>query len=326
MERQVAAVSLWRPGFTRFDTSEAPPRERFDYWCALFPLLDMQPMEPRETYRSIALSCAGDDGTVFAYMRAGPTASHFAEGRDERVMLSLFLGGGALVRHGRGREDAAVAGTGFNLLDCTGNSRTLAGAGHESLHLSFPRSRVVEVMGDQPAGDGASFRHLPDTPLGHILKASLAAVARHGAALDAHSAARTMEALGTLGLAFLAQFRPKGVNGDETTVDRHVFEAACSYIDAHLHDASLGVERVARAARCSRTQLYRLFARRGLSVASHIRELRLLRSRSMLRDPLIALADVALRSGYSDLPAYGKAFKRRFGMPPSEWRLEAMEA
>ena len=327
MEQQAAVSALWRPRFTRFDTSEAPPGERFDSWCALFPLLDMQPMESLETYRSIALSCAGDDGTVFSHMQAGPTATHFVEGRDERVMLSLLTGGGVLVRHGRGRsrEDTVVAGSGFNLVDCASDTRTLSHRGHEALHLSFPRARVAELLGYHPAGDGAAFRHLPDTPLGHVLEASLAAAARHGAALDAQSAAGMMEALGRLGMAFLAQFRPKGSGDGEPSMDRHLFDAACSYIGAHLHDQALGVERVARAVRCSRAHLYRAFARRGLSIAGHIRELRLLRSRSMLRAPCRPLAEIAVRSGYGDLPAYGKAFRRRFGMSPGEWRMEAME-
>ena len=59
-------------------------------------------------------------------------------------------------------------------------------------------------------------------------------------------------------------------------------------------------------------------------MAAHLRELRLLRSRALLRDAKLSISEVAVHSGYGDLPAYSKAFKRRFDMAPSEWRNDAM--
>jgi len=323
MEREATTPSLWGPGFTRFDTTAAPLREGFDYWCSLFPLLHMRPLRS-DPYRSTALACAGDDGTVFSWMRADPTASHFRDARDERVMLSLIIRGGAQVRHGSRREDAMLPGLGLNLLDCANPARTTSRHGHESLHLSLPRSRVVALLGPSPAGDGASFRHLPNTPLAKILKTNLMALARHGMALDPASAARAVELVSGLAMSYLALLRPERGQHDPPAIDRHLFDAACRYMEAHLDDPALTAESVATALRCSRAHLYRLFARRGLPVAAHLRELRLLRSRALLRDAKLSISEVAVHSGYGDLPAYSKAFKRRFDMAPSEWRNDAM--
>jgi methylphosphotriester-DNA--protein-cysteine methyltransferase len=35
-----------------------------------------------------------------------------------------------------------------------------------------------------------------------------------------------------------------------------------------------------------------------------------------------SLGTLAFECGYSDLSAFGKAFRRRFGMSPSEWRAQ----
>ncbi|WP_209023621.1 helix-turn-helix transcriptional regulator [Sphingopyxis italica] len=73
--------------------------------------------------------------------------------------------------------------------------------------------------------------------------------------------------------------------------------------------------------RCSRASLYRLFEQRGLSVGEHIRAVRLNHGRALLRDPRLGIGDIALRCGYDDLSAFGKAFRRRFGMTPRDWRM-----
>jgi AraC-like DNA-binding protein len=37
----------------------------------------------------------------------------------------------------------------------------------------------------------------------------------------------------------------------------------------------------------------------------------------------MGVGDVALACGYGDLPAFDKAFKRRFGTSPRQWRNDA---
>lgn len=301
--------------FVAFDTREAPVKERFDLWCSLFPFTDMAPLR-RAPYQSSALLCAGDDGTMLARIRMDATLSLFPKDRSEQIMLNLFLGGRSRVRHGV-HEDVVDAGTGFNLMDCTLPMQTHARM-HESIHLLLPRARVTQVLGRQPAGDGRALRHLPDTPLGDILKTHLLAVTRQGMALDAASTARAMESINSLAMAYLMQFGKANALPDAEAL---LFDAACRHIEAHLDDPRLTADNVAHALGCSRTRLYQLFAERGLSVAAHVRELRLSRSRRLLRDVAMSIGEVALYCGYGDLPAYSKAFKRRFGMTPREWRL-----
>ena len=109
-----------------------------------------------------------------------------------------------------------LPGLGLSLLDCAKPARTTSNDGHESLHLSLPRSRVTDLLGPSPAGDGASFRQLPDTPLAQILKTNLAALAQYGMAMDPASAARAMETVSNLAMGYLAQFRPKRRQDEQT--------------------------------------------------------------------------------------------------------------
>lgn len=302
--------------FVAVDTASAAPHERFDLWSSLFPFTDMTPLR-RAPYQSSAVLYANDAGGLLARIRMDATLSIFPEDRSDQIMLSLFLGGRSQGLH-CGHEDIVDAASGFHLIDCQIPIRTVAQP-HESIHLLLPRAKVCPLLGKHPAGDGRALRHLPETPLGDILKAHLLATTQHCMALEPDAAQQAMATVNALALAYLAQF------SDDVAFRQSegaLFDAACRYIDAHLDDSRLTVEVIAAALRCSRTRLYRVFAGHGLSVAGHVRDRRLLRSRELLRRPAVRIGDIAAYCGYGDLPAYGKAFKRRFGMTPREYRLE----
>jgi AraC-like DNA-binding protein len=175
-------------------------------------------------------------------------------------------------------------------------------------------------MGADPIGGDRSLRTLPDTPLGLLLKSQLGALSAYGPAMDSDEAAAAMDALSGLTLAYLSRFNPAREDEEDTPLDAAMFTAACSYIDACKDDPHLTAAAIARAIGCSRAGLYRMFERRSLAVADQIRIARLNHARALLRDPALDIGDIALRCGYADLSAFGKAFRRRFGMAPRDWR------
>ncbi|MBK9121876.1 MAG: helix-turn-helix transcriptional regulator [Chloroflexi bacterium] len=66
---------------------------------------------------------------------------------------------------------------------------------------------------------------------------------------------------------------------------------------------------------------------KGESAASYIRRLRLRRAGYKLRFGAIDIGEVALAAGYASHAAFGKAFKKQYGLSPSAFRqLDCWEA
>ncbi|MCL4249718.1 MAG: AraC family transcriptional regulator [Anaerolineae bacterium] len=92
------------------------------------------------------------------------------------------------------------------------------------------------------------------------------------------------------------------------------------YIRNHM-DEPLNREVLAAVAGFSVPHLHRLFAAStGQSLAAYIRDARLERAGRKLRAGAVDITEVALAAGYDTHAAFGKAFKRRFGLSPSEFR------
>lgn len=92
------------------------------------------------------------------------------------------------------------------------------------------------------------------------------------------------------------------------------------YILNHL-DEPLRREVLASIAGFSIPHLHRLFtASTSESLAAYVRRVRLVRAGYKLRMGAIDITEVALAAGYATHAAFGKAFKRQFGLSPSEFR------
>ena len=92
------------------------------------------------------------------------------------------------------------------------------------------------------------------------------------------------------------------------------------YIREHL-DEPLNRELLAAVADFSVPHLHRIFnACVGESVAGYVRRIRLERAGRKLRLGAVDITEVALAAGYESHAAFGKAFKKQFGLSPSEFR------
>jgi AraC-like DNA-binding protein len=313
--------SHWQAArFIGVTTEVAPVKERFDFWHALFPHIDMRRTTGEDGYRAAALACAGDDGIAFTDLVCAPTASRFYDGRVDHMQLCVIAEGQFGVVHGRDERLWLGPGAGLQLLDCHRTAQTYSEISYRAYHITRPRAAVYRAMGGDPIAGTGALRSLPDTPLALLLKDQLGALARHGPNMNAAEAAAAMKLLSGLALTFLEGFNTSLEDERKRIGDAH-FASACRLIEAQRGDAGLTADTIAQAIGCSRASLYRLFEQRGLSVAEHIRAVRLNHGRALLRDPRLGIGDIALRCGYDDLSAFGKAFRRRFGMTPRDWRM-----
>ncbi len=314
-------VPARRARFYGASTEAVRPHERFEYWRALFGDPDMSPIPKRDArpYRGWVIGCDGDDGLLFTELDCAPTAARFDEGHADYLRLAVLSRGALRVTHGNDVREVGLPGAGIELFDARRAARIESVTGYRSHFITVPRALAVETLGIDPTGDRAH-RALPETPLSLLLKAQLTAFSRLGPAMDAREVAAAMASLSGLTIAYLRRFRPAARQEEGAAADAALFAAARSYIAAHKESPGLTAVRVAGAIGCSRNHLFRIFRARGLTIAEEIRAARLGHARALLRDPRLDIGDIALRCGYSDGSAFGKAFRRRFGMSPGDWR------
>ena len=92
------------------------------------------------------------------------------------------------------------------------------------------------------------------------------------------------------------------------------------YIGQHM-DERLDREVLAAVAGFSVPHFHRLFtAQVGENIASYVRRARMLRAGRKLRMGAVDITEVALAAGYETHAAFSKAFRRQFGLSPSEFR------
>ncbi|HEY4804196.1 MAG TPA: AraC family transcriptional regulator [Paraburkholderia sp.] len=99
------------------------------------------------------------------------------------------------------------------------------------------------------------------------------------------------------------------------------FEATLAYIDANL-EGDLSVEALSRIANFSRFHFHRQFAAYvGVPVARYVQLMRLRQAaRRLAAREACSVLDAALSAGFDSPEAFSRAFKRSFGMAPSEFR------
>jgi AraC-like DNA-binding protein len=82
---------------------------------------------------------------------------------------------------------------------------------------------------------------------------------------------------------------------------------------------------LATMAAMSRSHFSRTFhAVAGISLRDYVRDLRLKRAHDLMRTSRHSLSSIAIESGFYDLPHFNKAFRHRFGMSPTQFRLASL--
>ncbi len=93
---------------------------------------------------------------------------------------------------------------------------------------------------------------------------------------------------------------------------------AISLMEKH-QDEPLGIDEIARQAGCSRRQLERLFSgKTGQAPIMYYRNLRLDRARRFIFETQMTLTEIAVASGFCASSSFSIAYKRRFGLTPTD--------
>ena len=92
-------------------------------------------------------------------------------------------------------------------------------------------------------------------------------------------------------------------------------------IEKNLDNSAYTVEDLARSLTISRVQLYRkVKAILGISVSDHINNIRLDKSKELLKKSELNISEIAYAVGFSSPNYFSTSFKNKFGVTPKEYK------
>jgi AraC-like DNA-binding protein len=158
---------------------------------------------------------------------------------------------------------------------------------------------------------------------GAILAAVIRSLWRHYGELDSDGSA-TGEALISSVLDLMAVLphtdRDPLVASNSATLCREMR----TYIEDRLTDASLSVSSVAEAFGLTPRHVHRVFATFETTPSAYLRDCRLSLAAARLRDARTNanITQIAFDSGFSDCTGFARAFRRKYGVAPRDFRRE----
>ncbi|SEP06585.1 AraC-binding-like domain-containing protein [Rhodospirillales bacterium URHD0017] len=191
---------------------------------------------------------------------------------------------------------------------------------HRASGIVLSRRRVREALGDDLSA--LAGRRVPARGLAAVLRAHMTTTLDEAPHMTAQDRVVATNAAAEMALAILQAGRFGAADPDQ--FGEGLYQAACAVIDRACADQDLSPDRIALSVGCSRATLYRLFARHDRSVAAAVWQARLERALRMLcsaESIAMTISDVALLSGFTDVPTFTRMFKRRYGKTPREARL-----
>jgi len=95
------------------------------------------------------------------------------------------------------------------------------------------------------------------------------------------------------------------------------------YVQTHLADSDLSIQRIADALRCSKRYLHRIFENEPCSLERHIWLSRLAHCETILKDSTTSnrsIAEIAYGAGFTSNAHFCRLFKEHYGVTPSEYQ------
>ncbi len=188
----------------------------------------------------------------------------------------------------------------------------------ERIQLYLARDSFRDLA---PILDGA--RGVVTGPGATLLAEFLELLGRNLATLDVASAPRLKDAIGAM-IAACVSPGPDRLAAAARPLDFGRMERIRRAVRQHLRSPAMSTDVLCRLVGMSRSALYRLMESQG-GVAGYIRRQRLLESRAVLSDPDCdrPIAAIAEDFCFSDSANFSRAFRREFGLTPSEARWAA---
>jgi AraC-like DNA-binding protein len=191
---------------------------------------------------------------------------------------------------------------------------------HRELAVVIRRDYAAAVLGEPL--DMLGGRLLPPNGMTSLLASHLCQLASEASHLVEEERAVATQAAIDMALSAVRS-ATKGRYAPEAPESAGLLAAARFAIARQYADPNLSPEKLAAAVDCSRTQLYRIFAKQGEGVSAAIWAVRLARARDMLTATThrrLSIEEIAFRCGFLDPSNFARMFKRRYGVTPRHMR------
>lgn len=310
---------------SRFTTASLAPEVRFDAWRESIDVIFETVLDDNRappifdaaitSYLLDTLMLSRCVSRVQNFSRSPLKVA--ADGLDH-YMLQIYRRGTASTRLGR-RDVLARPGDVF-VIDLAA-SYDAVHPDYENFTLVVPRALIADQL-ERP--DSQHCRVIPAAaPLARLFREMVSTVYETAEETTLDDGVRMVSPLLRLTEALLNS----DIGGHPQDVDMNAIEhaglvRAKRHVEIHLKDPQLSPVTLAEALGISRSRLYRMFEPLG-GVASYIRGRRLRRSARDLLEPGRAdrrIKQVAFEWGFERESDYTRAFRRLFGITPSEAR------
>lgn len=310
------------PVLHTISTEDVTAPNRRSYWMAsAYRAVEGQPAPGVELWGRLGI-CGSVHSGQFVHCESSAVRTRMTPARlraqlsDEHIAICSVGRGSFQVEDERGTQSQAHAGDLF-MFDC-GQAMRGQWTDSDAYYLRLPRRAVRQALGRDPADCSGVVSLLPARGLAPFLSAQLQTLGSHGVNLSVRELSTALQFSVAMALSLLTEYFGGARGGLASDSDR--LRLAYHYMGAHAHRLDLTVNTLAQALHCSRAQLYRMFENEPLSVKATLRDIRLSRARDTLvqAGPRVNVGAVAYACGFSDASVFGKLFRQRFRMTPSE--------
>ena len=197
-------------------------------------------------------------------------------------------------------------------LECVGRVR--------SLYLEIPRKEFSSRFNESGIPVAATIA--TGRGLGRIAAEFCAMLASEGSSLEETVRTRLGDELMDV-LALALDMGDKDDFSEDATAQKARLRSVKAWIEEHLADPDLSLEKITKSNGVSLRHLHYLFRLTDLSVSEWILDRRLLRCHDALIRPelrSLSVTEVAYRFGFRSSSHFSTVFRRKFGHSPSELR------
>jgi AraC family transcriptional activator of tynA and feaB len=313
-----------------FSTKDVHPRERLSYWVEVatrgYVEHEFRPDDPSTFNASVEIASLG--GTV------GLTRFSSGSGRVSRseqnawrsetndILLSMTVSGNMSVA--QDGVQASFNGRGMFLVDPLRPFEIVLHTDCNNISLRIPRTLIEARLGNLA---GRMARPITETwGIGALAMGFLELLPDQAGALDEVASLKATEQL--LDLVALAFSAESGKGATLSSARATTLLRLKTTIEKLLVEPDLKPERVAAEAGISVRYANALLGEEHTSIERYIAERRLERCRAALEDTTQAhrnISEIAFNWGFSDLSHFGRRFKARYGLTPTDYRRRAAQ-